>query len=86
MKVKLTLEGAKPIIITDEHDDSFCGIPVAVVDGKAYGPTAVLPIWPSDDIFAFVHESAKVAVASAVSRNGLIGKERDFVERFCENN
>jgi len=85
MVVKLTLEGAKFIIITDEHAASFCGVPVAVVDGEAYGPSAILPIWPSDDLLAFLHVPATVTVDSAISKNNLTAYEIEFIRRFCEN-
>ena len=81
MKITLKPKSAKEIIITDEHSASSYGIPVAIVDGIAYGPADVLPIWLKDEL-AWLHESAAQTVASVALASGLSGKELEFVRRF----
>jgi len=83
MKVELKpTTAAKGIMITDEYAASSYGIPVAVVDGEAYGPADELPIWPENDELAFLHESAGQTVAAAAAIAKLTDEERDFVRRF----
>lgn len=85
MKVEIKMENAKSIIITDEHAASSYGIPVAVVNGEAFGPADELPIWPANDELSFLHEAAKTTVAASAYKNSLTGEERDFVRKFYEN-
>jgi len=82
MKVELKPSTAsKGFIITDEHLASSYGIPVAVVDGEAYGPADELPIWPKDEL-SWMHESARQTVAAAALSAMLTDEERDFVRKF----
>jgi len=88
MKVELKIQTAiKSVIITDEHAASSYGIPVAVVDGEAYGPHDELPIWPNDELRWLV-EMAKVTVSAAcieMRKNGALSeKEVEFIRRFYE--
>lgn len=85
MKVEITMENGKLIIITDEHAASSYGIPVAVVDGEAYGPSDELPVWGENDELSFIHEKANRTVSIAAHKNRLTGEERDFVAKFYEN-
>jgi hypothetical protein len=41
----MTQRGSFAGIITDEHVDCHRGQPVLVVDGRAYGPDAVHPVY-----------------------------------------
>ncbi len=86
MKITLNVQTAtKPIIITDEHAASSYGIPVAVVDGQAYGPNDFLPIWPENEL-SWMKETAKVTVASAclrMQKDGLLcEKDILFIQKF----
>jgi hypothetical protein len=84
--ITITIENAKSVIITDEHAASSYGIPVAVVDGEAYGPADNLPIWPADDL-SWLVEPARTTIAAAVGEmkragNGLSESDSEFVSRF----
>ena len=86
----ITVEGATtPVAITDEHAASSYGIPVAVVNGQAYGPADPLPIWGKDDPLAWLREPAAMTVAAAVIRmqregdsNAIDVANMEFVRRF----
>ena len=85
-QITITIENAKNIIISDEHAASSYGIPVAVVDGEAYGPADSLPIWANDDL-AWIPEIASTTVAAAVGAmkregNALSDADYEFVARF----
>ncbi len=69
MKLRITIN-AHDIEITNEHAASSHGIPVAVIDGKAYGPADELPIWDEMDKEVGFHlrESAAITVAAAISK------------------
>jgi hypothetical protein len=86
MNVNLEYVGAKPVLITDEHAASSYGIPVAVVDGVAYGPMDHLPIW-QDDLLPWLKETAKMTVSWMLMEmkkgdNPLSPEDRAFVRRF----
>jgi len=82
MKITLMVKNAiQGIIITDEHSASSYGIPVAVVDGQAYGPDDELPIWPDDEL-SFLHERAATTIAAAVISGNLSPEEKEFVRKF----
>lgn len=86
MEVELKIQTAiKTVIITNEHSASSYGMPVAVVEGEAYGPNDLLPIWPDDEL-SWLNGAAKTIVASAsleMSRNGEITEEEiAFVRKF----
>ena len=86
MKVELKIQTAiKKVIVTDEHSASSYGIPAAVVEGVAYGPNDLLPIWPDDEL-SWLNYAAKTVIAAAcleMSRNGEITEEEiAFVRKF----
>lgn len=86
--LKLEISTAiKNVIITDEHSASSYGIPVAVVDGQAYGPNDFLPIWPENEL-SWMKETAKVTVASAclrMQKDGLLcEKDILFIQKFYQ--
>ena len=83
MKITLKPKTAiKEIILSDEHAASSYGIPVAIVDGIAYGAGDELPIWPNDSL-SFLHENAAQTVAAAVESNeGLQKNEKQFARKF----
>ena len=77
----------KEVVITDEHPASN-GKPVAVVDGKAYGPLDFLPIWKNDEL-SWLNDSAATVVAAAtieMRKNGEITeKEGTFLYSFYKD-
>ena len=86
MKFELKIQTAiKKVIISDEHSASSYGIPVAVVEGEAYGPDDLLPIWP-DDVLSWLNDSAKTVIAAACLEMIRIGEiteeEIAFVRKF----
>ena len=86
MKVELKIQTAiKTVTITDEHSASSYGVPVAVVEGEAYGPNDLLPIWANDEL-NWLNDAAKTVVAAAsleMRKNGEITEaEIDFVRKF----
>ena len=87
MKVELKIQTAiKKVIVTDEHSASSYGIPVALVEGVAYGPNDLLPIWPDDELSCWLNDAAKTVIAAAcleMSRIGEITEEEiAFVRKF----
>ena len=85
-QVTITIENAKTIIVTDEHAASSYGVPVAVVEGEAYGPADNLPIWMNDEL-AWLTETARTTIAAAVGAMKREGKplsesDYEFVARF----
>lgn len=84
MKVELNIQTAvKKVLITNEHSASSHGIPVAVVDGEAYGPHDVLPIWPHDEL-SWLTEPAARTVAAACREMQIGSQEYDFARRFYD--
>lgn len=82
MKTTLHIENAiADVTITDEHSASSYGVPVAVVNGEAYGPGEALPIWPDDEL-SWLVEPARTTVAAAVIRMDKNGEDISFVKRF----
>lgn len=64
--------------LTDEHPSSFCGIPVLVVDGEAYGH--------GDDVVATREDGSQYTIrAMLVLENGTRGLHptREQVEFIC---
>lgn len=88
MKVDLKIHTAtKKVIVTNEHSASSYGIPVAVVDGVAYGKDESLPIW-ADDKLIWLNEPAKTTVAAAcieMQKEGCINDEQiAFLRKFYD--
>lgn len=86
MEVELKIPTAnKKVIITDEHASSSYGIPVASVDGEAFGANDSLPIWPQDEL-SWLVDPAKTTVAAAcieMQKNGSISEEEVlFLRKF----
>lgn len=82
MKVEMKFDNAiKKVFISDEHSASSYGIPVAVVDGEAYGPNDFLPIWPDDEL-SWLVDLAKVDIAGAIKNSNLSADEIDFLHKF----
>lgn len=86
MQIELKLETAiKKIIITDEHPSSINGMPVAVVDGVAYGPNDLLPIWAEDELSWLQGIAATDVAAAAIemNRQGRISEDQlGFIRKF----
>lgn len=83
MKVLLKVRGGgKDILITDERSECSYGIPVAVVEGKAYGKNEALPIYGADDALNFLFEAAATTVAVAARQNPLTEEQIAFVSKF----
>lgn len=84
MKIEMKPTNAiKKIILSNEHASSSYGIPVAVVDGEAYGPADELPIWP-DNALNFLHERAALTILACSVDMNLSESERNFVRLFCD--
>lgn len=75
MRIELTING-KLVEITNEHPASSYGQPVAVFDGKAYGPNDNLPLWEGEPV-DFLKEPASTTISAAL-------KEQDFRLLPCE--
>jgi len=58
------------IVLTTEHSASSYGVPVAIVGGRAYGPSDVLPALQPDPL-PWLREAASVTVRSAAHQAGL---------------
>lgn len=89
MLVKMKISSAsKTLTISDEHSASSYGIPMAVVDGVAYGPEEFLPIWAVDDELNWLNEPAKTTVAAAcleMQKEGCINDEQiAFLRKFYD--
>lgn len=88
MKIQMKISSAsKTVTISDEHSASSYGIPVAIVDGVAYGLEEFLPIWAYDELI-WLNEPAKTTVAGAcleMQKEGCINDEQiAFLRKFYD--
>lgn len=88
MFIELKIPSAiKKVFISDEHSASSYGIPVAVVDGEAYGKKDYLPIWPDDEL-SWLNAYADTTVSAAcleMQKEGLINQgEVEFIRKFYD--
>jgi len=79
--MEITLKGEKAITITDERAESSCGIPVAIIDGIAYGKTDAFPKDENSSL-PWLRESVGQRVAELNTRLYLNEDGQEFVRKF----
>jgi hypothetical protein len=72
-------QNRKAIILNTDHAASSYDVPVAIVDGKVYGPDDTLPCW-KDKTLDWITEPARQTIASIALENGIM--DDPIVQKF----